>query len=260
AQGVCHGIRGHDCETLAGTSALLTAFKQGACHGTRGDNCSSIPVPQSAINAAAERNTCSNTPNLNLNAAQNILLCTRQDVPPRMAVLGGGGASPVNTAMRLKALSVALILDRNGNGLDGDLADTPQCFATGAPRAGDCALTEACPDRNFNFAMQFETCWDVKPGFPTKFKEVQFLNRQAGVVCSGGGLATDDTSVLGKTSTDDIVTITLPKQAQDFAPPICAQGLDLAQFVTCATPNLLTIETDGNTAFKDYLGASCKTQ
>jgi len=177
-----------------------------------------------------------------------------------MAVLGGGGASPVNTAMRLKALSVALILVSNDNGLDGDLADTPQCFATGAPRVGDCALTEACLDMNFNFDMQFQTCSDGKPGFLSKFKEVQILNRQAGVVCGGGGLATDDTSVLGKTSTDDIVTITLPKQAQDFAPPICAQGLDLAQFVTCSTPKLFTIETDGNNAFKDYLGVTCKIQ
>jgi len=260
AQGVCHGIRLHNCETLTASNPTLTAQKQGACHGTRGDNCSTIPVPTGFIFATAERNTCSNTPNLNLRADQSILLCTRQDVPPRMALLGGGGASPVNTAMRLKALSVAQVLDRQGDGLDGDLADTPQCLATGAPRIGDCVLSEACLDMNFNFDMEFHACDGGIPGFLSKFKEVQILSRQAGVLCSGAGLATDDGTLLGETSTNDIVTETLPQQAEQFAPPICVKGLDLSHFVTCGTPQLLTIETDGDSAFKDYLGVTCKIQ
>jgi hypothetical protein len=262
-QGVCHGIRAHNCESLSAGTALLTAIKQGACHGTRGDNCSTIPVPSGAIAAAAERNTCTNTPNLNLNAGQNILLCTRQDIPPRMALLGGGGVTPVHTALRLKALSVALVLDRDGDGLDTDLNSTPQCFATGVPRIGDCALYEACLDMNFKFDQTFvdpitasATCGGV-PGFSATFTEVQVLNRQAGVICSGSGLAGDDSLILGETSANDIVTVALPSKAQDFSPPICMKGLDLGGLVTCGSPTLLTIETDGNAAFKDFLGVTC---
>jgi hypothetical protein len=262
-QGVCHGIRAANCETLAAGTPLLTAVKQGACHGTRGDNCSTIPVPAGALLAAAERNTCTNTPNLNLNASQNILLCTRQDIPPRMALLGSGGGATVDTALRLKALSVALVLDRDGDGLDGDLDTTPQCFATGAPRVGDCALFEACLDMNFRFDQRFvdpvtaaATCGGV-PGFATRFKEVQVLNRQAGVVCSGAGLAGEDSLIVGEASTSDIVTENLPAKAQEFSPPICMKGLDLGGLVSCGSPQLLTIETDGSPAFKDFLGVTC---
>jgi hypothetical protein len=262
-QGVCHGIRQHSCEGLSASTALLTAIKQGACHGTRGDNCSTIAVPAGAVLSTAEKTTCTNTPNLNLNAAQSILLCTRQDIPPRMALLGSGGGSTVSTALRLKALSVALVLDRQGDGLDTELNSTPKCFATGAPRIGDCALFEACLDLNFKFDQQFvdpvtaaATCGGV-PGFSATFKEIQILNRQAGVVCSGAGLAGEDSLVVDQSATNDIVTVNLPQKAQQFSPPICMKGLDLGGFVTCGTPQLLTIETDGNTAFKDFLGLTC---
>jgi len=254
-QGICHGIRGSNCETLGGPRKPI---KQGACHGTRGDNCATIPTTGTLKKQLLEKATCQNTPNLNLHADQNILFCTRQDIPPRMAVLSGGGSDPVSTALRLKSLSVALLLDRQGDGLDASLDTTPQCFGTGAPRIGDCALYEACLDMNFKFEQQFVAPADALcgglPGFKSAFKEVQILSRQAGVVCSGAGLAGDDALVLDQTSSSDIVTITLPQKAQSFAPPVCMEGLTLGNFVTCGTPQLLAI---GAGTFKDYLGVTC---
>lgn len=261
-QGICHGIRENDCDSLPGVGNLQF-IKQGACHGTRGDNCATIKVKQGKpVKAAIERTTCQNTPNLNLKASQNILMCTRQDIPPRLAVLGGGGVNPVNTALRLKALSVALVLDRQGDGIDADLDTTPQCFSTGAPRLGDCSLYEACLDMNFKFDEEFVApsptgaCGNV-PGFKAVFKEVQVLNRQAGVICSGAGLAADDSLILSQSSTNDIITVTLPSKAEQFSPPLCMQGLDLGGFVTCGSQQLVAIETNGNNAFRDYLGVTC---
>lgn len=259
-QGVCHGLRLANCESLTGSTNLLRAIKQGACHGTQGDNCNTIPLPGGAFAAATEKATCTNTPDLGMRADQNILFCTRQDIPPRMAVLGGGGGTPVDTALRLKALSMALVLDRNGTGLDDQLDALPQCFGAGAPTVGDCAMFEACLDINFKFDQQFvndvPTCGG-KPGFKPVFKEVQVLNRQAGLLCSGGGLAGDDSTIVGETASSDIVTIALPQKAQQFAPPMCMKGLDLGGLVSCGGPTLLTVETDGNAAFKDFLGITC---
>jgi hypothetical protein len=260
-QGICHGIRQHDCETLPGPNKPI---KQGACHGTRGDNCSQIATDGKLAKKLLEKATCQNTPNLNLQANQNILFCTRQDIPPRLALKTGGGLSsgapaPVVSSLRMKSMSVALILDRQGDALDSTLDSTPQCFATGAPRLGDCALYEACLDMNFDFEEQFvppseaATCGGL-PGFKSVFKQVQVLTRQAGVVCSGAGLVAQDSLVLDQTSGSDIVTINIPQKAKDASPPICMEGLTLGNFVTCGTPQLVAI---GNGTFKDYLGVTC---
>jgi hypothetical protein len=42
-QGLCHGIRGDDCEQFAGPDAFKTPILQGICHGTQGDSCTGIP-------------------------------------------------------------------------------------------------------------------------------------------------------------------------------------------------------------------------
>ena len=112
---------------------------------------------------------------------------------------------------------------------------------------------------NFKFDEQFvppgetATCGGL-PGFKAVFKEVQILNRQAGVVCNGSGLVADDALVLDQTSSSDIITINLPEKARDASPPICMQGLSLGNFVTCGSPQLLAI---GAGTFKDYMGVTC---
>jgi hypothetical protein len=83
------------------------------------------------------------------------------------------------------------------------------------------------------------------------------LNRQAGVLCSGAGMAGDDSLVVDQTSSNDIVTINIPQRAKDASPPICMKGLDLGQLVTCNSSQLLTIETDGDSSFRDWLGVTC---
>ena len=92
----------------------LTAVKQGACHGTKGDNCSAIPTAVGKpVVAAEEKLTCNETPNLNLNKDQPLLICTRQDIPPRMVFPGtSGAAGTIPSSLRLNSLSVVLVLDR----------------------------------------------------------------------------------------------------------------------------------------------------
>jgi hypothetical protein len=42
-QGLCHGIRGDDCELFDGPDLFKTPILQGICHGTQGANCTGIP-------------------------------------------------------------------------------------------------------------------------------------------------------------------------------------------------------------------------
>jgi hypothetical protein len=41
-QGLCHGIRGDNCESVEGPTLLLTPVEQGICHGTQGDLCTGV--------------------------------------------------------------------------------------------------------------------------------------------------------------------------------------------------------------------------
>jgi hypothetical protein len=257
-QATCHAVKGDDCEALAGSGPLATAVKQGICHGVQGNNCATIPVSATTLLANTERNTCDATPPLNIHGSQNVLLCTKQDIPPRVLLLGGGGNSPVQSALRLNDLSVGLVIDRNNDGFDhADIADTPPCFGTDAAATGDCRLYALCLDLNFNFDMEFATCEDGKPGIGTAFRDVQVLNRQAGVVCDGSGAAGSDSEMLSAAANDNSVVPQLGSRAQEFMPPVCAKGLDLADIVSCGDPKLIVLETDGAPDFKEYLGVTC---
>lgn len=48
------------------------------------------------------------------------------------------------------------------------------------------------------------------------------------------------------------------QNANRFAPPACIKGLDLGGFVQFKDPRLISIDTDGDATFDDYLGLSGK--
>ena len=260
ARGACYGVKGADCESIA-MSALVndlnTATEQGVCHAYKAADCNAIPLAAGPLAALTERNTCANTRNPNLHADQHLLFCARQDIPPRLLLEDNTSTSTVESALRLNDLTVAMLVDRGDPGLTGALAETPSCFATGASTAGDCNLLGVCMDLNFNFNMQFETCADGKPGFRNQFTSIQILNREPGVVCGGSSTAAQDGDVLDQAATDETVTIDLTARAEDFAPPVCGAGLSMGGFVTCKTPTLFTMNTDGSPTFKDYIGITC---
>ncbi len=249
-RGYCFGIRGTDCETLVGPSDLLTNTGQGACHGIKGDNCSTIPVTGFGI---VERTACNVSPHPNLQASTGLMFCVKTEIPPRLLITDNDATDPVETTLRLDDLSIALVIDRQTPGLDGGVLETvPNCFGTGSSTATDCKLFGVCLDLNFLTDMQFQTCSDGKPGFVTHFDGIQVLNRQSGVVC-GGGSAGSDQLVTGTAAEDSTIDL-LGTKVQAFTPPVCTKGLTLGGFVTFVNPRLISVETDGNTDFKDYLG------
>jgi hypothetical protein len=167
----------------------------------------------------------------------------------------------VPAALRLNDLTVALVIDRTGNhAVDGALKDAPGCFTPGASTAVDCSVLSACLDLNLNFSMQFlNSCPGGKPGFKSSFNSIQILSRDIGVVCSGATSPTSDGHVLSAAS-DDTITIPIATNAGQLSPDICGAGLDLGGLVTCATPQILSIEAGGSPDLRDYLGITCKIQ
>jgi hypothetical protein len=242
----------------ANLNDLNTATEQGVCHAFKGDDCNAITLAAGPLAAATEKGICTNTPNPNLHADQALLFCARADVPPRMLLEDNTSTSTVEGALRVNDLTVAMVVDRDGNSmLNGKLADAPSCFATGTPGNADCDLFGVCMDLNFNFNMQFQTCSDGKPGFQNQFTSIQILNREPGVVCSGTSATANDNQLLSQAAGDDVVTIDLTSRAQNFAPPVCGAGLELAGLLGCSNPSLFTIDTDGAITFKDYIGITC---
>lgn len=258
ARGICYAVRGVDCETLSVVSRpLLTGIQQGACHGFRGDICDTLPVAAGLpglIEGPAEKATCTATPATNLTASQGVLFCSRQDVPPALKITDNPSTTgKVETKLRLNDLSMALIVDREGNGLQGTLSALPKCFAKGSPTVGDCALYEICLDLNLITELELLTCSDGNPGIAAKAIDLQVLNRQPGVVCSAGP-AGDDTQVIDQSESDDVSIDAFKQRVDDFTPPLCAKGLTLGGTLNFLSPHLISSETDGDPAFQEFLG------
>jgi hypothetical protein len=263
--------------------ALKTNIAKGACHAFKGDNCDALPLAQKLVCKATE----TKLEQVNISADQPLLFCARQDIPPRLLIQDDSGTAFVETVLRLNDLSVALVVDRDGNGqLSGELSSTHKCFAEGAPVIEDCSFFAACLDLNLETAMQLATkyceadksilcstnsdcasvggacsnvCATGIPGFITRVNSIQPTIRNLGVVCGGAATAGDD-DLLANTSGEDQTIDILLENAKRFTPPACIQGLTLGGFLEFKNPKLFAIDVDGDPTFDDYLGLTGKVE
>ncbi|HXU10939.1 MAG TPA: putative metal-binding motif-containing protein [Candidatus Binatia bacterium] len=258
-QGACHAIRGHDCEALPGAVSPLTtgdqATEQGTCWGVKGQNCLTIPITVGGGLGATEVLACTTAQllhlNIGLSESQPLLFCIKTEIPPRLFIQDVPATPAVETKLRVNDLVVAMVVDRNHNGLDGTLESTPNCFGPSATATGDCNAFGACIDLNLTTSMQFETCADGKPGLTAHFISVDVLNRRAGIICSAPTATSDD--VITGTAANNSVVDVLGHKVDTFTPPLCANGLTLDGFVNFLNPKLIAIDTDGDATFQDYL-------
>jgi|GEM_PF-1962613 len=271
-QGACHGVQAADCQTLVAPTFLTTPVERGTCEGVEGTDCTTlasgaqVTVCNTAQQAVAavdgllvtlEQQACNAAPPVNLHASQPLLFCSRQDIPPNFKAVDDAATAPVETALRLTDLSMAIAVDRDDNGFTGELSSTPNCFNASAPTVGDCLLAGLCLDLNIAASMELvappsAACGD-KPGLITQINGLVATIRQAGVVC-GGLPAGDDGSVVDNSASANESIDILEDNAEIFAPPICAKGLTLGGFVNFLDPRLIAVETDGDPSFQDYIG------
>jgi hypothetical protein len=263
-RGLCHALRENSCEAITQTivgagetgANLLTAIEQGTCHGAKGDICDQIQTQVGF--AIVEKEACQAIPKLPVKQTDELLLCTRQDVPPRPLLLSGGSNGVVPAALRMNDLSVALVL---GRGTEPetitDIGTLPPCFGTGSQATGACRAYAMCLDLDFKMDMEFQTCTDGKPGIVSTAKDLEILDRQKGVICGGSSPAADDVVASGSTSGASNINVDLKGEFQKASPPFCAKGFDLGGTLNCNNPKLFTMKTDGAETFKDYLGITC---
>lgn len=242
-----------DCETIVGMSDNETAAQQGRCHGFKGADCSTIPVVMGMGLGIIERATCNLVRGLNLRENTPLLVCAQQEVPPRLLIDDDTNTFAVESTVRLNDLSVAIIADRDADGMTGDLLGLRNCFQQGASTVDDCNLFAVCLDLNIMTQMQFQTCADGKPGITTTPTAIATTIRQLGVVC-GAAAATNDGTLTDAAGTDPQVMEIL-NDLDDFTPPLCANGLNLGGFVNFSNPKLIAVDVaGGDPHFSDYLG------
>ncbi len=260
-QGICHAIRGDDCESLTNADLVLQGTEQGACHGIKGDNCDTIPV-QGILGTVAERQLCKNTPVLNLSASQNLLFCAKQSIPPQFGIDENTAAAPkstLDTSLLLNDMSVAIVVDRDADSTSADIAAIPSCFATNVASGADCNLYAACLDLSLDTEMSLDNsqCEADEAGFVFGVKNVTWSGLQAGAVCGAAG-QTDDAQVTaeaaGSTAVDEVT-----KNTDLYTPPLCAKGLNLGGLLTFNNPLLIGIDTAAvstppDEPYNDYFG------
>jgi hypothetical protein len=260
-------------------SAVKTGVARGTCHAFTEVDCDTLPL-WPPLQRATCNATRDNLDQINISGNTPLLFCALQDIPPRLLITDDNGTPEIETVLRLNDLSVAMLVDRNANGLDSELSSTPNCMAEGAPTEGDCAFFAVCLDLNLETAMQLaakhcandpsiictgsEECTDVggacvdaceagKPGLVTRVNEISVTVRAAGVPCGGAPTPGDDELVADTAAENQTIGI-LFENANRFTPPVCIEGLTLGGFVQFANPTLIAIEADGDTSFEDYLG------
>ena len=249
AQGTCHGIRQADCDSLIGVNLANTALERGVCHAARGTNCSTI-------SNAAVRTVCEQSPQLNITANDTILTCTQQAIPPKLLIKDDGATEAVETAVRLNDMSVVMVVDRDGDFATDDLT-AAGCLSGDAASNEDCVLHKMCLDLNLVSAMRIVgdtdgACPPGTPGLQTEITQIQLLNRQEGIICSGP--LTNDAGSLSNVAANDNTVEEISTNIDVYTPPLCMNGLTVGGFVSFNNPKLIAVETDGNSEFHDYLG------
>jgi hypothetical protein len=256
-QGICHGIRNADCETLLNPGYPgLQGTEQGVCHGVQGDNCDTIPV----VALTGERLACEVTPAISLEPSDPLLFCSRQSIPPQFVLHDDSLTAPLESNLLLNDMTVAMVVDRPANGqLDGELATVPNCFAAEASSLVDCNLFTACLDITLNTSMTLQE----KGENPTCPNDPAFVfavnlpvitsNLQAGVVCGQAATQTDDEMITDQAAGDETVE-ELSENTALYTPPLCAKGLDLGGLFNFRNPKLISIDTGGPDGYGDYFG------
>ena len=258
-------------------NALKTIAYKGSCAAFKGQDCNALPLGERIVCNV----TATKLEDININASQQLLFCTKQEIPPRLLIQDEPTTEEVETTIRVNDLSVGLVVDRDGNGqLDGDLASTHNCLGEGAPTVGDCSFFSACLDLNLATVMNVasktcdvdrtiictsdadcstvggscvEACSNNEPGIVTRVTSLIPTLRASGVVC-GGGSVTGDDDLLADTAGEDKTIDLLQNQTTRFTPPACIKGVDLGGQVQFSNPRLISIEADGDPTFGDYLG------
>ncbi len=235
-------------DLLPANCGTLQPAEQGQCVALKGGNCAALP-PGDAQDACLETEALSAF--LNIDADTPILLHGRMDVPPKL-LLADSLATPniVEGALRLSQLSVAILADRDGDGMhDGPYSTVPSCFGWNPATLEACSMWEACLDIDFPVHLLLN---DVGGGVIEIETIVTGSSLSTGVMCSGGTMGPsagpfDDIA-------QGLVVDLLEDMVSDNTPPLRFEGLDFGGLFSFQNPHLIQIKNGVDPNFGDYLG------
>jgi len=256
AQGLCHGARGADCETLVATTSPVfnTPIKQGACHGIKHDDCTTIP----AVSPLIEKASCNLFKTVNLSASDALLVCGRLDAEPDMLFRDDDTSdNTVFTDVLLNDFNIVFTLDRANDGYIGSIDDLKGCFTAEGSAAPDCLIYSACLDLTMKARLGIDnsTCSPTQTGYVFDVFDVIKTGFVGGVLCAAA-IPTDDPIVLDN-GADSTATDAVADASEAFAPAFCMDGLNFGDTLTftSAGAKMFAITTTGvEPGFADWVG------
>jgi len=238
-----------DCAT-AGVSAAV-----GQCEGLKGGDCAALALSDAvAGQACVQAETMAGF--FNIGPSTPILMHGRVDVPPKLVIDDDPGTPDVvEGVLRVDQLSVALLADRDGDGVlnaqfNGDYDAVPDCQDAAMAPGLTCRLWDTCYDINFDVELDLS----VSGGVPAIGLKVVDRALSHGSTCSsGGGMALPGSDVIDSIA-QGVVLDQLEQAVTNGMPPLELKGLDFGGLIQFATPTLIEIENDGDPTKADYLG------
>ena len=234
------------------TCASLGAILEPRCVGLLGGDCNQFVL-------ASRREVCEEAKQKMadrlLAPGTAVILHGRVDVPPKIQILDNGATTDkVEVRLRFSQISVALLVDRDGDGvLSGNIASLPPCFGPSPDTIHECALWEACLNVNVD-AQLF-----IPPG--QLLLRLQVLNvahdLSTGTVC-GGGIDDGDDYALIEESAQGATLDKLNERLRNSTPDLKTKGLDFGGLVSFEGAKLIAIENDGSPEFQDYIAITGK--
>jgi hypothetical protein len=240
---------------LEGTCDLIKNTAQGVCHGVRGANCNQIPL---SAPLSPERALCAATRSLHVRASDPVLNCARNDIPPRILLSDVAGTPPVESFIRLNDLLMGIVIDRNRDGMaDTILPEIPKCLDDGT--TADCRFMSACLDVNLETALTLKNEGGT-PKLSYAIGKPIVEPRPAGALCEG---QVDlrygyDSGATTTAETSDTMQSNLQTRVSDFIPSESLGDVDLRGTVSLAVPKIVALKTtsDPGRCFEN-LEATC---
>ncbi len=234
------------------TCSSLGPILEPRCVGLLGGDCNQFVLP-------SRREVCEEAKQKMedrlLSPGTAVILHAHVDNPPKLLIIDNPATQDaVEVRLRFSQISVALLVDRDGNGqLSGSIASLPRCFGPSTSTVNECALWEACLNVNV----------DAKLFLPPNqlLLRMQVLDvsheLSTGMVCNGGIDDADDESMIEEAAQGATLD-KLNEKLREGTPDLKTKGLDFGGLVKFENAKLISIENDGDPDFQDYIAITGK--
>jgi hypothetical protein len=190
---------------------------------------------------------------LNISGNTPILLHGRMDVAPKFLIFrpAAGGGDGFTCFLRISTVPVALIADRDGDGMyNGDFTTLPSCFAGGATDT-PCLLWSGCFDVNAEFNLSV----NGPASAPTIDVDLVDFDLSDAMGCGGAIGSPGDEFGFNEIIEGQVFNLLQMALANNF-PPLELPGLDFGGIINISNFGDIVFGNDHDPVFNDYFGVT----